>query len=186
MIDFDCGRLCSPHNEGVPYCCDNETVVPVLFREELMKHKKNGGYWKKMPVKTKADRKMVDELCSYNVYAVCPGSERCIRSKRSIVCMTFPFEPFVDRHGIVQGLVFKIDENNGCPLTRKSTGIFNPEYISSTVTFWQEFLDLLPDEKGLYVQESRRHARRVKRHGHKVRVFVAGNNGRARSFYLKS
>jgi hypothetical protein len=184
MIDFNCGELCAPRNGGIPNCCESESVVPVLFRDELRWHrKKNGNFWKKMPVRTKADREFVKDACSYYLFAVCGGPGQCRRPKRSLNCMTFPFEPHVDREGRVVGLVYKDEGDEECPLMKKSPGIYNPDYISNSIRFWQELIDLYEEEQELYMSESRKRERRVRRKGIKVRVFRAGNG--TRSFYLK-
>jgi hypothetical protein len=125
-----------------------------------------------MPVRTKDDQKMTKELCSYNIYSVCPGPEKCIRSKRSLICMTFPFEPYVDRSGRVLGLVYKNDENDGCPLVGKPGSIYNPVYITNSILFWQELLDMFPEEKELYMEESQKHRRMAKRKRRKLRIIT--------------
>ncbi|UCF87104.1 MAG: hypothetical protein JSV71_06405 [Nitrospiraceae bacterium] len=183
MVDFDCGRLCAPENKGIPYCCDSELVAPILYREELAWHRKNGKYWGKMPVKNSTDRKMVKELCSYNVYAECPGPQGCVRSKRSLVCMAFPFEPHLDRDGKVLGLVFIEDGSDDCPLVRKPLRIYNPLYITNAIQFWQELIELVHDEKELYASESRKRERRAKRRGEGVRIITV-NKG-VKSYRLK-
>lgn len=183
MVHFDCGELCAPGNEGIPYCCDDELVAPILYREELAWHRKNGKFWGKMPVRNSADRKMVRELCSYNVYAECPGPQRCVRSKRSLVCMAFPFEPHVDRDGKVLGLVFIDEGSEECPLVRKPLRIYNPLYITNAIQFWQELIELIPDEKELYTSESRKRERRAKRRGERIRIITVDKG--VKSYRLK-
>jgi hypothetical protein len=173
MIDFDCGRLCAPSNEGIPICCDNDSVVPILFREEFKLQKAKGRFWKKMPVKTKADREFVKDSYSYYVFALCPGHENCLRSRRSLNCMTYPFEPHIDRKGRVVGLVYKDEGDEECPLVRRSWKIYNPVYISNSVLFWQELTDLVPGEKELYLSESRKRERKAKRMRKRIRIFTA-------------
>lgn len=179
MTGFDCGELCAPGNGGKPYCCDGQLIAPVLFREELAWHRTRDNFWKKMPVRSRSDRKMVDELSPSNVYAECPGPQKCIRSKRSLVCMTYPFEPHVDRDGKILGLVFIHEGSKDCPLVRKPFKIYNPDYIANAIQFWQELTDLLPDEKELYKGESRKRERRAKRRGDTVRIITVDKGVRA-------
>ncbi len=97
--------------------------------------------------------------------------------------MSFPFEPHVGRDGMVAGLVYKDEGDEDCPLMKKSPGIYNPVYIANSIKFWQELFDLYEEEKELYMSESRKRERRVRRNGRRVRVFTAGD--RTKSFYLK-
>ena len=53
---------------------------------------------------------------SYYVYAFCPGPGQCQRTKRSLVCRTFPFEPQVDKKGKVLGLVYINSGTENCIL----------------------------------------------------------------------
>lgn len=171
MIDFDCGKLCAPKNDGIPYCCENESCVPILFREEFNWHQKNGKFWKRMPPVTKEIKKFIDESVDYYVFSKCPGPAGCKRTKRSLNCMTFPFEPYVNRKGEVPGLTRVDGDNSVCPLTKKPKNVFNPLYISNSIKFWQELFALYPEEEELYIGETRKRERRAKRRGEKVRIF---------------
>lgn len=173
MIDFDCGKLCAPNNNGVPYCCDRESVIPVLFSEEYNWHRKKKKFWEKMPVRTEEDREFVEDSYPYYAFSVCPGHKDCIRSMRSLNCMTYPFEPQVSRDGTVLGLIYQDQENGPCSLKGKPERIYNPKYISNAIQYWQEVIDSIPDEKDMYIDESRRRERRYKRKGLKIKVFRA-------------
>ena len=54
---------------------------------------------------------------------------------------------------------------------KKSRRIYNPVYIANSIVFWQELFDLYPEEKELYIHESGKRERRLKRQGKKIRVF---------------
>jgi hypothetical protein len=171
MTDFDCGRKCAPKNDGVPYCCDREQVTPVLFRDEYRWHREQGTFWKKMPIKTKRDKKLVEETCTYNVFSVCPGVESCRRTLRSLSCRMFPFEPFLDKTGTVTGLVYQDGENERCPLVGKHRRHYNQAYIRNAIRVWQELVDTFPEEKEMYLRESRRRKRLATRTGKPLRIF---------------
>ncbi len=171
MTDFDCGSKCAPENNGVPYCCDREQVTPVLFRDEYRWHRKRGAFWKKMPIKTKKDKKLVEETCTYNVFSLCPGGESCRRTLRSLSCRMFPFEPFLDEGGTVTGLVYQDGENERCPLVGKPRRLYNQAYISNAIRVWQELVDTFPEEKEMYLRESRRRKRLATRKGKPLTIF---------------
>ena len=171
MIDFDCGKLCAPKNGGMPYCCENESVVPILFYEEYKWHQGNGKYWKKMPPKTKEIRKFIEESEPYYVFSKCPGPESCVRSKRSLNCMTFPFEPHLSKDGDILGLAYANTHKAECSLIGKPEKTYNPLYISNVIKFWQAIFELYPEEEQMYFDESRKRERRLKRQGKRLRVF---------------
>lgn len=171
MTDFDCGRYCAPQNNDVPHCCDREKVVPLLFKDEYNWHREQGTFWRKMPIQTKADKKLVQDICSYNVFAVCPGAQDCRRTLRALVCRLFPFEPFIDDKGCVLGLVYLGDKNGDCSLMGKPQRIYNPTYIRNCIHVWQEMIDTFPDEKDMYIYESGKRKRRAARTGKTVSFF---------------
>ena len=173
MTNFDCGKYCAPHNEGIPYCCDSKLVVPVLFRNEYRWHRRmNGTFWRKMPIKTKKERRLVEESCSYYVFSLCPGVKGCRRTLRSLCCRLFPFEPFLDKDGTVKGLVYQDGENERCPLIGKPQHIFNPVYISNSILVWQELVDIFPEEKDMYLRESRKRRCQATRRSKPLRIFA--------------
>jgi len=163
MTDFDCGKLCAPQNCGVPYCCDGQKVTPVLFRDEYHWHRQQGTFWVKMPVRTPAERKLVEESCSYNVFAVCPGVQGCRRPARSLACRLFPFEPFLDGMGSVRGLVYQNGDNGSCALMEKPQHLYNQIYIKNAIRAWQELVDTFPEDRELYLRESRKRTRHAAR-----------------------
>jgi hypothetical protein len=174
MIDFDCGKICAPKNDGIPYCCDNVSCVPILFREEFNWHQKNGKFWKRMPPVNKRIKKYIDESEDYYVFSKCPGVAGCKRTKRSLNCMMFPFEPYVNKKGEVLGLTQIDGDASDCPLTRKPKNAFNPLYISNSIKFWKELFELYPEEEELYINETKKRERRAKRKGKKLRIFREG------------
>jgi hypothetical protein len=171
MTDFDCGKRCAPQNNGVPYCCDREKVIPVLFKDEYQWHRLQGVFWGKMPVQTKSDRKLVEESCSYNVFAVCPGVQSCRRTARSLTCRLFPFEPFIDSKGYVKGLVYQSGDKGSCSLMEKPQHMYNQMYIRNATRVWQELVDTFPEDKDLYIRESRKRTRHAARMDTSVRFF---------------
>ncbi|GBE40509.1 hypothetical protein BMS3Bbin09_00391 [bacterium BMS3Bbin09] len=163
MIDFDCGELCAPGNGGIPVCCANEDVVPVLFNEEYKYHWKNGRFWKRMPPINKEIKKFIEEAEDYYVFAKCPGPAGCERSKRALNCRTFPLEPYLDKDGGIMGLAYSDTNGIDCPLIGKPMKIFNPVYVRNVIKFWEEMFEYYPEEKETYMEESRKRDRRIKR-----------------------
>jgi hypothetical protein len=173
MVDFDCGTLCAPANKGIPLCCDHQEVVPLIFRDEFAWLRGQSDYWKPMPVITAEDRKLLEDSESdYDVLAVCGGPAGCDRSRRALVCRTYPFEPHCDTKGNILGMAFIYANDHHCPLIDRQGVRYNPQYIANSIAYWEEIFDLFPEEKELYTFESRRVRRRFKRKGRAVPLFT--------------
>ncbi|MBI4825030.1 MAG: TIGR04282 family arsenosugar biosynthesis glycosyltransferase [Nitrospirae bacterium] len=170
MIDFDCGKLCAPKNNGVPVCCENEFVVPILFHDEYKRHRRNGRFWKRAP-RTEEVKKYIEESEDYYVFASCPGPEKCIREQRSFNCMTFPFEPHINKDGEIAGLSYFNGKDVKCSLMDKPQKTYNPKYISNSIKFWKELFEYYPEEKESYMDESRKRERKAKRTGKRFKLF---------------
>lgn len=166
MLDFDCGTLCAPHNDGIAMCCDKELTVPLLFKEEYRWHRKRSAYWKRYPV---ADRKEYDT--EHDFACFCPGPLKCDRKKRALVCRTYPFEPHLDTHGAIVGMTYIYGSNQHCPLIGTLDYAFNPEYMARSIQYWNEVFEVFPDEREHYIAESQRIRRMMKRKGSPVPVF---------------
>jgi len=172
MADFDCGTLCAPRNNGVPFCCDPDMSVPLLFRDELRWHRRHGNFWREMPL-DEPDRRRLAEQCNdrNEVLALCPGIRKCDRRKRALVCRVFPFEPHCDPRGRILGLVYNYTPEIPCPLRRRRKNIYNPEYLRNAIMFWKEIMEIFPEERDLYIKESKKLRRRFRRLGRRVPVF---------------
>ena len=172
MADFDCGELCAPRNDGVPFCCDPDISIPLLFRDELRWHRKRSPYWREMP-RDKPDQRKLAEKCNdwKDVLALCPGIHKCNRKKRALVCRTFPFEPHCDSKGKILGLAYNYTPEIPCPLRRRRKNVYNPDYLHRAIRFWKEIFDIFPEEKALYIEESKTLRRRYKHLGRRVPLF---------------
>lgn len=171
MVGFDCGQLCAPGNGGVPCCCEPGHAVPILYRDEYRWHKRQSRFWRKFKVRSRADRELKESLHKSYVPAACRGSAECQRTRRALVCRTFPFEPHLDDDGNVVGITYQYEHAHFCPLVGKPKSTFNPLYIRNSVRLWQELLALLPEEKAMYVKESRKLRRKFRKQTRRVHVF---------------
>jgi len=172
MLDFDCGQLCAPENDGIPICCDQRTIIPILYADELRWHRQHGKFWKRMPKRGKAARELAEMVeDDIDHLAVCLGPSKCERSKRAFVCRVFPFEPHCDSLGRVLGLTYTFSKDHPCPLVKMENVPYNPEFIQNCIRFWRELFKLIPRERDLYREESKRMQRRFQRKGRKIPIF---------------
>ncbi len=156
MTEFDCGQLCAPERDDVPPCCDSLKTVPVLYKDEFVWHRKHGTFWRQL----NEDDSVYNEFCSlidaddYEQFAVCPGVNKCERDKRSLVCRTYPFEPFISEEGALIGLTFNMEEIEVCPLISSKEFSLNPAYISNSLIYWDFIFQRFPDQFELYMESS--------------------------------
>lgn len=176
MTEFDCGKLCASEKGEVPPCCDSLKTVPVLFKAEYKWHRKCGTFWRQL----NEDDSVYNDFCSligaddYEQFAVCPGVDKCERDKRSLVCRTYPFEPFINKEGGLAGLTFNMQEADVCPLISKSDLVLNPMYISNSLVYWDFIFQRFPDQFELYMENSDDLRERVKG-GKDIRLFTPEN-----------
>jgi len=171
MTEFDCGTLCAPDNDGSPYCCDRGQVVPVLYRDELCWHRRRSRFWRRSKPRTPEEKKLAAEIIDDVVLADCPGVAGCRRSLRALVCRTFPFEPHLDEDGRLFGITYQYSVEAECPLVGRPRRTYNAAYIRNALIFWNEALDVFPEEREMYIAESRKLRRRFRKQGRRIRVF---------------
>ena len=125
-----------------------------------------------MPCDTPDRRKLAEECNDWKeVLTLCPGIRKCDRTRRALVCRVFPFEPHCDPNGKMIGLAYNYTPEIPCPLRRRRKNIYNPAYLRNAMIVWRDILDIFPEEKELYIEESRKLRRRFKRLGRRVPIF---------------
>jgi len=172
MTRFDCGTLCAPANDGIPYCCDRDQVVPLLYRDELRWHRRRSRFWRRSKPRTRHAKKLAAEIVDDVVLADCPGVAGCRRGLRALVCRTFPFEPHLDDDGRLLGITYQYSVEAECPLVGRPRRTVNEAYIGNALTFWSEVLDVFPEEREMYTAESKKLRRRFQKSGRRVQVFA--------------
>ena len=76
----------------------------------------------------------------------------------------------MDSEGNVVGLAFITNDAKKCPLVAKPLDTFRPEYISASIKVWQRLIDTYPDEKELYISESRKREKRARKKRRELRL----------------
>lgn len=147
ICDFDCGEICSKKNRNrIPYCCDIDKVVPILYRAEFEYFQKRSDMWRIFKPRNKEEKKMVEELENYQVLARCKGPKKCDRPYRGFVCRNFPTYPYFNSRGRVVGLFFSRTLNGKCVLIDRPDFI-RKKYIRANVKFWNYLFDHIPGER---------------------------------------
>ncbi|MCB1160666.1 MAG: hypothetical protein KDK45_24410, partial [Leptospiraceae bacterium] len=106
VTGYDCGTLCSKDNGGEPFCCKVENAIPILYINEYKLVRSRTDLWSKWSPKTKEDKTFKKENEGLDtIFCECKGVQFCERNNRSISCRTFPLEPYIDKRGVIVGLV---------------------------------------------------------------------------------
>ncbi|MBR31127.1 MAG: hypothetical protein CMN77_07410 [Spirochaetaceae bacterium] len=177
ITDYDCGDLCKDANGGVPYCCQSQHAVPLLYKNEY-KHLRNvGDLWHEWRPVDADDKKLKETEGDDQIFCECKGVQHCIRDQRSISCRTFPLEPYLDRRGVLVGLTFirdfvDKDPDTGrikCPLSRKKQDI-RQDFIDSHFIFWEKLMLRKEDEYETYLETSKSLRREKARTGRRFEI----------------
>ena len=101
----DCGKKCSPHNGGVPFCCDIDNAIPIVDKGEWQLLKSRSEMWSRLRPSTPSQRKEVKDLeTSDSCAVICKGVAHCERDNRSLACRAFPYFPYFDAEKNLVGL----------------------------------------------------------------------------------
>ena len=169
ICDFDCGQICARKNRNkIPYCCDIDKVIPILYRSVFEYFQKHTDMWCLFKPRNKHERKMVEELEDYQVMARCKGAQKCERHYRAFVCRNFPTYPYFNSHGRVVGLFFSRTLNGKCILIDRPEFI-RKKYIRANIEFWNYLLDRVTGEREFYQKFARTSE---KRHGSLGKDFI--------------
>lgn len=171
MIDFDCGDMCKEDNDGIPQCCDIEMTVPLLYLDEISYLNKNKIFWNKLKIETRVDKELAEGLDENDVLCICPSPSECERDRRAFVCRTFPFEPYLDDDGNLLGIVYQYSRADRCPLVNKPRSAYNNQYVKNSILFWEEIFKILPMEKDLFMEESKKLRNKFNKNNRKILVF---------------
>jgi hypothetical protein len=153
VTDVDCGTLCAPANSGVPVCCDKAAIVPVLYKTEYELLRKRSKLWKPYQAKTAHQKELKQDTRGCDKVCECRGAAHCERDNRSVVCRTFPFEPYLDHDDELVGLVYNFDFKGLCPLVASRHAI-RPDYIDQAISMWELAFSWSEEEVDFYHDHS--------------------------------
>lgn len=167
---FDCGTLCAPGNGGVPVCCHAPSLLPVLYKAELLLLQKRSDLWRRH-VPVGADAELRQRARSCDVFAMCKGHTQCERDNRSLACRTFPFEPYLDHDDRFVGIVFAFEYAHLCPLIGGAHDI-EPEFVAQCCAMWRRMFEVDAEERAFYAGCSRTLRRQFGRQRERIPVFT--------------
>ncbi|MCB1191597.1 MAG: hypothetical protein H7A23_06975 [Leptospiraceae bacterium] len=184
IVDFDCGTLCKPDNNGVPFCCSVRNAVPYLYKKEFELLKKRTNLWKEWIPSNKQEIKMkMEQESDDGIFCECKGHQFCERENRSISCRTFPLEPYLDKRGVLVGLIYIKSFVHGCPLSKHPEKI-RQEFIDTHFLFWEKLLLRKKDEYDMYLAASRTERRLRTKNKQEFKIFFPSHL-KEREYLLK-
>ena len=145
---FDCGDRCAPYNDnGVPFCCDSQVLIPSAYQEEWEYLKANTDLW--YPWQTQ-DSALADEMKNQTpdsqVLIECKGHQECQRAYRSISCRAFPFFPYINPQGEFIGLAAYWEYRHECWLI-SHLEVVTQAYIQAFMRTFQIIFKRMPEDK---------------------------------------
>lgn len=179
MTDFNCGELCAPDNGGKPRCCDSCHVIPLVYRDELTIDKARSEkaglkpVWREVPPEEVVEMELPLTLNSrIERYATCNYAPACPRERRALICRTYPFIPYYDENEQLVGLTYNFLDEGKCPLVGRTDITYNEAYIRNALVVWSELVARNPEERELYIYESKELRKRFVEGGDTLPVFL--------------
>lgn len=144
---FDCGAKCAPYNEnGVPFCCDTDHMVPTAYSEEWEYLQGATDLWHRWEADEPGETERLQaETPEGQVLIACQGHTRCQRGFRALSCRAFPFYPYIDAEGKFTGLSFYWEYRDRCWVAN-NLQVVSAEYREQFIATYDELFARLPQE----------------------------------------
>jgi hypothetical protein len=144
LCEIDCGLKCGPHNDyGVPICCDIHQVIPAAFDVEWSYLEENTTLWTPWKSSGETGQEIAGELQDGQVLLKCKGYKECQRDFRTLTCRAFPFYPYLDSKGVLDGIAYYPEFRFGCWIISNLDQV-SPSYKIAFHRTFMEIFDLFP------------------------------------------
>jgi hypothetical protein len=151
---YDCGKMCSPYNNGEPVCCTTGHAIPIVEHSEYRLLKSRTTMWQPFKPKDKWERAEVADLKGSDCRAVaCQGARLCERDNRSMACRTFPFFPYFNPDGELFGLATYWAFEGQCWVISNITIVEKP-FIDEMIEAHEMLFAADAEWRGTYRQQS--------------------------------
>lgn len=117
---IDCGLMCAPYNQnGIPFCCDICSAVPVAYKSEWQYLHKTTDLWHtwrgdECTGEENNRSQLSAQTPSHLRLLACKGPEWCERDNRSVSCRQFPFFPYLTSDYRFIGMTYDWDFTARC------------------------------------------------------------------------
>jgi len=150
---LDCGRICSPLNDGVPVCCSTENAIPIVENEEWKLLQSRTDLWKPFKPFDKVSKKIVKELPDTACAVECKGAAFCERDNRSLACRSFPFFPYFTKDGELIGLAYYWSFEDRCWVI-SNVQVADKKFVTEMVAAYEYLFEKDEEQYEAYYEES--------------------------------
>jgi len=171
---FDCGRFCSPLNNGEPVCCSTDNAIPIVDKTEFQLLKSRTDLWHLYKPVDATSRQIVDELHKSCTAIECKGARFCERDNRTMACRAFPFYPYFNREGELLGLATYWGFEDRCWLI-SNMQVVERDFVQEFIAAYEYIFARDPDELKAMKSQSAYHRRTFSRRGEPIALI--GRNG---------
>ncbi len=155
---YDCGRFCSPLNNGEPVCCSTDNAIPIVDKTEFQLLKSRTDLWHLYKPVDAASRQIVDELHKSCTAIECKGARFCARDNRTMACRAFPFYPYFNRQGDLLGLATYWGFEDRCWLI-SNMQVVERDFVQEFIAAYEFIFERDPDELKAMKSQSAYHRR---------------------------
>jgi hypothetical protein len=145
---IDCGSKCAPYNEnGIPFCCDLDHIVPTAYQAEWEYLKANTDLWrlwKSEDATITSD--LIAEAPEGQKLIACKGYQYCQREFRTISCRSFPFFPYINSQNEFLGLSFYWEYKDRCWVI-SNLSVVSRTFIDQFIKTYEHLFKIFPEDK---------------------------------------
>lgn len=159
---YDCGKFCSPLNNGEPVCCSTDNAIPIVDKTEFQYLRSRSDLWHAYKPTDAASRQIVQELHKSCAAVECKGARFCERDNRSMACRAFPFYPYFTAEGELVGLGTYWGFEDRCWLI-SNMQVVERDFVREFIAAYEYIFQRDPDELKAMKSQSAYHRRTFSR-----------------------
>jgi hypothetical protein len=159
---YDCGKFCSPLNNGEPVCCSTDNAIPIVDKTEFQFLKSRTDLWHAYKPTDATSRQIVKELHKSCAAVECKGARFCERENRSMACRAFPFYPYFTAEGELVGLGTYWTFEDRCWLI-SNMQVVEREFVREFIAAYEYIFERDPEELKAMKSQSAYHRRTFSR-----------------------
>ncbi len=171
---FDCGKFCSPLNNGEPVCCSTDNAIPIVEKTEFEWLKARTDLWHLYKPTDAVSRQIVNELHKSCTAIECKGARFCERDNRTMACRAFPFYPYFTREGVLAGLATYWGFEDRCWLI-SNMRVVERDFVREFIAAYEYIFARDPEELKAMKSQSAYHRRTFSRR--KEAIALIGRDG---------
>lgn len=150
---IDCGKFCSPLNEGEPVCCTTQHAIPLVDKAEYKLLRSRTKMWTKLEPFDQHSKKVIDDHAASCVAVECNGAKYCERDNRSLACRAFPFFPYLNKNKEIIGVSIYWEFKDRC-WVMSNLKYVNAGYIKELIDAYRYIFKKDSEEENAFFNQS--------------------------------